>query len=306
MATAERVDTATPMLTVVVASWCDEARLRRCLASVTAQQPTLEIVVATSLLPANIARVIDAFPQVTFSYHGGANVFQLRAFGATIARGELIAIIEDHVTVSAGWATALVDAYNAGYGVLGGPIDAGESYSAFNRALYLVEYGMHMPPALSGTTRFVSGVNVAYSRRLLDETEAVWGAQFMENEVNDALRASRVEPYLVCDAIVTTDLPFTLSQATHHLFEGARHYAQYRSAHESSAKRWLRFVTSPLIVPTLLARLTARIACRQPAMLLQAMVSLPYVLVLLTAWASGERAGYSRAQHSARAVESHI
>lgn len=283
----------TPGLSVVIASWGSETLLNQCLASLAAQRDDAEVIVASALPADTLARVQQEYPWVRIEGVPEASVFVLRARGASQARGALIAILEDHVTVVPRWAQALRAAHAAGHGILGGPVDNGLTCSAVDWALYFVEYGLHMPPTSEGLVPAVSGVNVAYDAALLHDCRAIWTTEFHENEVNDALAARHGPPWMVPDAQVATHLPMSLVGAMRHLFDGGRQYAGYRVQPMTTISRAMRIVATPLVPLVLHARIARRVLQRQPGRRWWLLRSAAATLTMLVAWATGELAGYA-------------
>lgn len=288
-------DRADPIaLSVVVASWSGEEHLIRCLQSLELQVGAAEVIVALNF-PAEVTeRARQRFPDARFlAAPAGTNVFRLRAIGAAEARGQLIALTEDHAAVAPGWVAALVDAHRRGHGVLGGPVDNGLRLRAYDWAMFFCDYGPHMPPIPEGPVATVSGVNVAYDRDLLTQCRPIWRDALSENEINDALKAAGHAPYMVPDAWVATHLSMTLPQSMAHLFAGGRHFARHRASQSSWIKRLLWVAASPAIPLVLFSRITRRIAARDPAQLRHLVRGLGYLALVLGSWSVGEMTGYA-------------
>lgn len=298
--TAEHSPGAIPWLSVVVAAWGNETLLRQCLTHLDAERARstapVEVIVATSLSLCVADRVAADFLWVRVKSVPNATVFTLRARGVALARGALVAIIEDHVIVSPGWMSALQQAHAEGHGILGGPVDNGSAGTVVGWALYFVEYGMHMPPAPEGAVTTVSGVNVAYDATLLQNCRDIWQRAFHENEVHDALAAQGHRPWMVSQAVVTTQLPMSFGGAATHLFTGGRQFASYRAAQATCGSRAIRVLASPTIPFVLFARLVQRIRARRPDRSGWLLRSAGATLVILGAWAAGELTGYAMPQ----------
>ena len=295
--TAPRKDA--PRLSVVIAAWCNEALLTRCLESIHAQRDraamSMEIIVVTSLPAVTLERMCAAWPQVSGESLPGASVLQLRAAGAARARGDLVAFIEDHVTVGPAWAEALLHVHAAGRGIIGGPVVNGLVRRAFDWALYFVEYGVYMPPMLPGPVPAVSGVNVTYDRALLDGCRSVWQLGLSENEVNDALGVYGHMPYMAPDAWVAAHLPMSLSEAMTHLYQGGRHFAQYRAGKLSRTMRLAWLLASPAVPLVLFVRIARSVVARAPAHARHLVRGVAYFGLILGAWSVGELVGYANA-----------
>ncbi len=289
-------------MSVVVAAWGNEALLRQCLTHLAAERgassgaSSVEVIAATSLAADAAARVAADFPWARVESVPGGTVFTLRARGVSLARGALVAIIEDHVIVAPGWMSALQQAHAEGHRLLGGPVENGAVRSSVEWALYFVEYGMHMPPAPGGAVVSVSGVNVAYDATLLQSCRDTWRESFHENEVNDAVAALGHAPWMVPQAVVSTHLPMTFGAAAEHLFSGGRQFASYRAARATAGSRLIRVLASPAIPFVLFARLAQRVRARRPDRSAWLLRSAGATFVILSAWAAGEFTGYAMPQ----------
>src|SRR5712691_5375104 len=103
-----------PTLSVVIASWSGKEALTRCLESLMPQAGAAEVIVAFRGVSDLATLLGGRFLAVRFVRGpADASVFLLRALGVHETRGKLIAMLEDHSAVCAGWAEAILDAYSA-------------------------------------------------------------------------------------------------------------------------------------------------------------------------------------------------
>lgn len=282
-----------PGVSVVVASFCGEAALGRCLASLSPQASGGEVIVATAVEVG--APLRDRFPLVRFvEAPEGTSVFRLRSLGVRQARGRLVALTEDHCEVAPDWLRRLAAAHGAGHRVVGGPVDNALP-GIFAWALFLVEYGVLLPPLPEGPGRVLSGVNAAYARESLEACRSTWEEAFHENEVHDALRAEH-GLHCVEAAWVRSHLRIGLREALAHLFRGGRQFGAYRGARIGQLKRLTLALAAPLVPGLLLWRIVKALARRRPSRLLTLLLGLPIVMLLLVAWSAGEVAGGLLAQ----------
>ena len=286
---------AQPAASVVIASWSGAAALARCLESVLPQAGAAEIIVAFRGVADLAALLGSRFPGVRFVRGpADASVFLLRSLGVREARGSLVAMLEDHSAVCAGWMRALLEAHLRGTKICGGPIENDAASSAYDWALYFVEYGIYMPPMPAGETNILSGVNIAYDRETLMSCREIWAAVFYETDVNAALCRAGHQLKMLPDAGVTSRLRMEFREAMEHLFTGGMHFGNFRKAHSGALSRWLWVMASPLVPFVLLLRIVRLTAARQPARVLQIIRGLPHLLLLLGAWSAGEAAGCTR------------
>lgn len=283
-------------LSIVVASWSSDESLSRCLESLAPQWADAEVIVATNRDGGELER---RFPHAKFVRGpDGATVFRLRAIGAAVAHGNLIALLEDHVMAGPQWATAMRDAYHLGQRIIGGPIENGFRSRAIDWALYFVEYGYYMPPMQSGIAPRLSGLNIAYDRELLFSCQDIWANTFQEKSINDALGAMGHTLYLAPNALVDSYLPMTLAYGMAHLRDGGHQFALYRASNCSRVKRFIWVLASPLVPGVLFLRLAQAVVFRRPERMIQLLWASPMLVLVLGAWAWGESTGYLAAMRN--------
>lgn len=284
-----------PDASVVVASFCGEPALRRCLQSLEPQADAAEVIVATDVEIQAVARLEARFPRFRFlPAPRGTSVFRLRAMGVPHASAPMVALTEDHCTADPGWLEALRAEHAAGHAVVGGAVENGIGASAYDWALYLCEYAAHMPPLRDGPARTLTGVNVAYDREALAGCRGVWSEAFYENEVHDALQAAGHPLRRAGSACVTSHLALPFRQASAHLFRGGQRFGAYRRGRASPTARALLPVAAPAVPALLTWRVARTIAARRPRLMGTFARALGHVAVLNGAWAAGEALGYLR------------
>ena len=101
----------------------------------------------------------------------GRSVFQLRFTGYRRARGEVIAVTEDHCYVAPDWVERVIAAHAAfpDAGAIGGSVQNGTSAKRVDWAAFLLTQGPFMLPMTTGPAKRISGAaNVSYKKRVLD------------------------------------------------------------------------------------------------------------------------------------------
>ena len=278
----------TPKQSVVIASFSGDRALGRCLESLMPIGDAVEIIVVIAEdAPESRRRFPDA---VWVTAHGPSDVFRLRALGVAAARGERIALTEDHCAIGAEWLAGIAAAHDAGHVAVGGPVSNGLR-DAYHLALFLCEYGAYLSGRPDGPTDRLAGVNVSYERTALDACRAIWRESFRENEVNDWLTASGEELWWSGAARVIGHLDFQRGEALRHLFAGGRHFGGYRAGRDRWPVSLLRIAAAPLTPFVLLRRLMRAGVERDPSVLGPLLRGLPELLALLIGWSAGEAVG---------------
>lgn len=287
-----------PRLSVIVASFSGPAALARCLESLATEDADAEVIVSIAEAAPDI---VARFPRARFvSAPPGASVFRLRSLGIAHCRGRVIALTEDHCTAGPGWPRLLREAVEAGRPVVGGAVENGRAQTAHDRALFLCEYGAHLPSLPEGAAMSLTGVNVAYERERLLGCRAVWAEGFYENEVHDALQQAGCNLFRV-PAVVRSHLAFGFAEAAAHLFRGGRRFGAYRGGGKALPLRALLLLASPAVPLVLLMRLLRGLLERRRDELPGTLPALPHLFAFCLAWGAGESSGYLEAMLSPRA-----
>ena len=101
----------------------------------------------------------------------GKSVFQLRRAAYRAARGDVVAVTEDHCYVAPDWVERIIAAH-ARYpeaGAIGGAVTNGTNTKLVDWAAFFLTQGPYMPPLVNGPAERISGAaNVSFKRRVLD------------------------------------------------------------------------------------------------------------------------------------------
>lgn len=284
-----------PAVSIVVAGLSQEAVLRRCLECLDGERADAEVIAVAQLREAHASPLMRSFPWARLvPASEGDDVFRRRTLGLSVARGRLIALIEDHCRVTPGWLRAFRDAHRAQGTLLGGPVECGRQDLPRACALYLVEYGALMPPLGGRAGPNLLAVNAAYARDALLGIRSVWQESFYDNEVHDALLAAGHTALPVPAALVYSDLELTFRAAARHLYHGGLRFGAYRSARSTRAARALRALAAPLTPLVLAGRILRRVWQRRAFWRLRLPSGAPWLLGWLLAWCAGEALGLLR------------
>jgi len=229
---------------------------------------------------------------VMWASRPGASVFQLRLEGYNAARGDVVAVTEDHCHVAPDWVTRTLEAHHRhpGAGAIGGAVLNGTDQKLVDWAAFLLTQGPFMPPLANGMTDRISGpANVSYKRRVLQRlktTDHLGLIDFLE------LPAALEGESLVADDSI---------RVLHHQsqgfwgtslaeFDNGRTIAGFRRRRMGRGD-WLRILGAPLL-PIYRSVRALRIAQRKqpPAGVLPA--SVPAHLWLQYCAMAGELVGY--------------
>jgi hypothetical protein len=304
---------ARPLLSVVVvivsdttASRCDASHLAGCLEALHAQvaPPPLEVIVPHHLQVEGLDELRRRYPEVRFIPVPDLRTFsglgrgtrehhdELRARGIQAARGEVVALLEDHAGPDPNWCRQVMAAHGRGYAAVGGAIENGVD-RALNWAVYFCDFGKYQNPLPAGPAGYASDANVSYKREALEAVRGTWTEIFQEPRVNGALLARGEQIALSPEIVVLQQRHgLKLRSALAERFVWGRSYAASRGASLGS-RRLLFAALSPLLPGILLLRMGRNVAARGRTSGSFAK-ALPYTAMLLVAWSCGELVGYLR------------
>jgi len=276
---------------------------------VTTTQPWPEVLIALDSLQAQ-ARALDAeivvadgspdgppparHAGVRWLRRPGASVFALRAEALRAARGEVVALTEDHCRVAPDWCAAVLRAHreHPDAAIIGGALENGATGSLIDWANFLIGNGAYLPPLGRGPRADVTGqANVSYKRWALADypTDALDEGAFRRRLVDaghplvidDRLRVAHVQ-----------SLGLAATCALH--FHDGRSVVGGRRAWASRRRQWLdvaKAAAFPLPAVVAMLRVVTRAARRDQALRGVALRSAPLVLLILGVRYAGELAG---------------
>jgi len=159
-----------PFVSVIMIIGIQRQRAGNALASVLAQHglENAEVLLFDTAL--------DRYPPLSGSDHAAVTVHpvrearsfnDIRARAAEIARGEVVAFLEEHIFVVPGWLDAIIRGFRAGHGGVGGEPGALNPGRGISDAITLMNYGYFRPTPTPRTYHMLPGHNSAYRRDLL-------------------------------------------------------------------------------------------------------------------------------------------
>ncbi len=309
------VSAASPQLSVVVAIVSDTtsldyhiSHLGGCLEALHRQfdAPSLEIIVPYHERINNIDDIKQQYPNVNFIFVDDLRTLtstagrrehhdELRARGIAAARGEIIALTEDHAHPDAGWCNCIVKAHKDSIAGVGGAIENGID-RPLNWAVYFCDFGKYQNPVPSGRSWIASDANVAYKRSALESISTVWQHSFNEIFVNSTLIENGRSLTLSPDMIVYQHRDnLDPLEAVKERYIWGRSYAGTRCEQLSLAKRIIYAVLSPVLPIVLVLRMAVNVIKKGRCVSVFLKV-LPLTLLLTISWSLGELVGYITAK----------
>jgi len=303
-----------PVLSVVVTIASDTIHepsidhLRHCLVSLARQSnpPAMEVIVPHQPGFTAMNQLRKEFPAIHFleicdlkrytpGSGGREHHNELRARGVAAARGEIIALTEDHAIADADWCSCIVDAHSKAdaeskpVAAVGGAIE-NAAPGLLNWAVYFREFGQYQNPVRENEAFGPSDVNASYKRCALAAIHKVWSDTFEEHAVNQAIRASgrriNFSPRIV---VYQNRMNLDLVTAVRERWIWGRSYGAWRGL--SGLRRFVWVGISLGLPFVLVARAAATVARkrRNTGVFIKA---LPFFILLTAAWCGGEMAAH--------------
>jgi glycosyltransferase involved in cell wall biosynthesis len=282
-------------VSVVIASIVGSPFIDDCLASVFGQKnaPSFEVIVVDCRGPENAARLAKRFPETRFiQLQKRETVPQLRRIGAEQARGEIVAVIEEHCLAAENWLGALNSAFSPDYVAVGGPVDFRKDSRLRDWITYFIEYNSYLPPWSDGDTFNVGSANAAYRRETLLANLGMLNDGYWEATLHPKLLAEGKKFRSVPSMIVYHRGPFDYFYYLRQRYLFSRAFSGARRPTISGAQRAAYLLAAPAIPLLLLSRIGSRVFAKKcyPNKFL---LSLPLLIPAMTSYVAGEWMGYA-------------
>ncbi|MBU6480042.1 MAG: glycosyltransferase family 2 protein [Nitrospirae bacterium] len=289
-----RDDVVTVPLSVVIATTKAWPEIEPCLESLhkQAQAVGAEVLVGDGHgqgLPPDVA---ERYPEVTWIRWPGGSVFFLRELAMTKAVGDVVAVTEDHCTVTPGWCERILKVHrdHPEAAAIGGVVENGATTRLIDWSNFLIVFGPFTAPIENGTQRAISlQANVSYKRRVVPQKMSELGV--MEFLFNRRLR-DQGETLIADDQLIVSHNQtwgFWGTFAAH--FHNGRSIAGFRLQRISWIERLIR-LGGCAVLPVYLMWVTQGPVIRKKRLLKPALASLPLTVLVVTCHAAGEFVGY--------------
>ena len=283
-------------VSVVVASFRDLAILEQCLDSLRPQCRALGAELLVARASRETAAELDSLAEGCriAPARADASVPELRGVGLAAARGEWVAITEDHCVADPKWLATLLAARQPGVQVLGGRMGNARRERSTDCGAFFAEYGFYgITPGCrrAGVAPLVTQANAAYHRSVLADIAQWARAGSWENVIHDRLFAAGRRFALVPEARIYQNLHYGLGAFCRDRYRHGRAYGATRAKGLPAGRRALLLAGTPLLPAVLGSRIYR---CVDPAERRYWWRGFPAMFAFLSAWAVGEAAGYVR------------
>lgn len=283
-------------VSVVIASGAGGDFLPRCLASLREQAAATgaEVIVVDRCGGETRARVAREFPFVVLvdaDQERRPSVPELRARGVQRARGDVVAIIEEHCAAPPHWLHTIRAAFGEGDVAIGGPILDSDFGRIRDWVVYFSEYHNYLPPWPDGPRAALNGANIAYRRAALLRHADGLGTGYWETVLHPRLLAEGARFRAVGQMGVHHTGPFDFGYYLHQRYLLSRTWGGTRRADTPLARRLVYLLGAPLFPFLLLARITLCVV-RSGHRIDKFLTALPLLFPVTVVYVWGEWLGY--------------
>ncbi|MCI0412545.1 glycosyltransferase [bacterium] len=256
------LDRLTPKVSVVVASVVGPPFVDDCIASLAQQEdePDFEVLVVDCHGEGTRNRLQQKYPFVKiFPQDSRKTIPELRRIGVENARGDFVAIIEEHCTAAKNWVNTIANSFDPQVAAIGGTVQDDNYVRLRDWVTYFVEYNAYMPPMPQGNVYDLPGNNVAFRKEILLKhlsqlKEGYWEA-FLYSRLAEEGAILKSVPAMV--VYHRGPFPYGYYLGQRYLF--SRAYAGARRKVMPPGKRFIYTLVSPALPALLLARISARV-----------------------------------------------
>jgi hypothetical protein len=287
-----------PLLSVIIANVSGMPEIGWCLTALEKQQADegiIEVIVVERDGAEAAQTLMEQFPWVhLLSLKGHFPIPEMREAGLECSQGEIVAILEDHEIVPAGWCQDVLAAHQAHPQVaaIAGPIENGCTAGITDWAAFFCEYCAFMSPVPTGFTRAIPGNNVAYKRWAVDASRAEdRKSGFWETTLHPMLLQRGYQFRIESGMAVSHKKHFGIWEYIRQRYYYSRYYASLITQRRGQSFRFVRSVACVLL-PALLMQRILSCGFSKGRFLKELLLSVPLLLVFTTVWAIGEMAGY--------------
>jgi hypothetical protein len=226
-----------------------------------------------------------------------------RAVGLGMAKGEIIAMLEDRGVPAANWVEQILRVHEQPFAAIGGAVENSVD-RAINRALYYCDFGRFGLPIEPSEAEYISDINVSYKREPLMAVRDTWRDSYQETSVHSAFRSSGEKLYLDGRPVVYQRRPrISILQALGERVSWGRVYARTRSERMTPSVRFL-FAAGTIVLPLLISARAMSHMRRQRLSPGRMLSTLVLTIPLSIFWSIGEFSGYFAGKGGTREPES--
>lgn len=283
-----------PKISVVIASKVGPPFITDCLASLAEQKnsPEFEVVVVDCHGEKTQKLIREKFPLVrVISEQSIQTIPDLRRVGVQHAKGEIIAILEEHCLAVEDWIATIAKDHKHPYDVVGGCVADYHYHRLRDWVTYFCEYNAYMPPVPSGKVHDLPGNNIAFKRNVLLKHLKDLDHGYWEAFLYARLQAENAKLFSDPQMVVYHRGPFNYAYYLRQRYLFSRAYAGARRTMISFKKRLFYLLASPILPMLLLSRIATRV-WQKRRNINKFILCLPMLVPVTLVYILGEFMGY--------------
>ncbi len=213
------------------------------------------------------------------------------ARGFAVARGQIVAQVEDQVVPDPDWCEQVLEAHRLPCEVIGGAV-LHQGTSVLNWSVYFMDFWRYAWPLSEGPAKYLTDVNLSYKRTALEGVREAWDNRYNEVIVHWALARKGAVLWQRPSIVVRHDRgQVSFSRLLRERFWWGRLFAHMRTREMSLRSRFLYGLASPGIPIVMLFRMVCK-ALRDGDNGRRFLQALPQITTLTFCWGWGECVGY--------------
>jgi len=294
---SEETLTASPVVSVIIASYKSSHSIGRTLDSLSLQECSarFEVIVVDSSSDEDTKQVVDSYAHVRLiRVEGRRYPGEARNIGVHAARGNILAFTDADCSVKPDWITQILHLHKCDHSIIGGMVDNGNPEKLFGWVYYFCKFSLWLPGKSDRHVDEIPTTCLSMQREIFLKygpfAEGCYGSDGLFQ-----WRASREEgqPFLSAKISVSHQNFWRVPKVLVKLFQHGRDYAIHRASDGNWTNlRALIYATSLPLLPLLLHfKFTLRIA-RNQMYFLRFLIMTPLLMTGICSWAVGETVGY--------------
>ena len=282
-----------PKFSVIIPSVNGLPTLAECLTALERQKCDFdfEIIVVDRTRNGTAEYVRENFPRVKLiEISKPRGIPEMRFTAMKQARGEFLAITEDHCLAPENWLARISQAHDAGYEIVGGAVENMSRKRLLDWAVFLCEYSAFMPPIEGGEVDFVTGNNTSYRRSTIEKLDESLLENYWEYFLQAALKQRGVKFFSDSSIVVGHKKEFSFFYFLAQKFHYSRSFAAMRRQNSTFAKQVLYALYTPLLPFHQTWKIFQNVR-RKNRNFKEFFLSLPLLLIFMISYALGELVG---------------
>lgn len=280
-------------LSVVVAVQHAEQNLPEILMALDpASHSGVEFIICMTASEEDMLNDVAVHSNVSILYSSaGSLIPTLWKEGILVADADRIALTTAHCIPGRNWVKTLLGIDMEATPAVGGVITNDSAANARSWAIYLLRYVAFSPPLSTGTVTDIAADNALYRRADILQNSDLLEDGFWEPSFHKRFHQAGL--WLVLDPTlrVTHRNCYTVRQFFRQRLAHGKAFGMGRCEDMSDGKRRFLIFLSPLLPFVFLSKICLRVL-RKRKYIGKLLISLPWLVVFLTAWGIGEAKGY--------------